>query len=224
MFLDSQRVVVCVKHLWCCDVVSIRTVTYRPEIGDEMVCLLNAELGGDDSKKPCCTKSFDEISAEKMIQSDRADQSAHSRGSADISCLSAHIVQTPQFQIVGCACHDDATQAQHRVGALMSHHPHPSGSRHPRHTGAVTTGGRGWLDRTHEHMVPEHATNTHEPETDTRSYKHGYGVPCALTRKDDGAIKKHTLKTTRNWEQKKCKHELDKNKKCRGQKMKENEN
>ena len=72
--------------------------------------------------------------------------------------------------------------SHHRVGALMSHHPHPSGSRHPRHTGAVTTGGRGWLDRTHEHMVPEHATNTHEPETDTRSYKHGFGDPCAWWR------------------------------------------
>ena len=36
--------------------------------GDEMVCLLNAELDGDGSKKLCCIKSFDEISAEKMIQ------------------------------------------------------------------------------------------------------------------------------------------------------------
>ena len=40
------------------------------QIGDEMVCLLNAELDGDDSKKLCCITSFDEISAEKMIQSD----------------------------------------------------------------------------------------------------------------------------------------------------------
>ena len=38
--------------------------------GDEMVCLLDAELDGDDSKKLCCFKSFDEISAEKMIRSD----------------------------------------------------------------------------------------------------------------------------------------------------------
>ena len=28
------------------------------QIGDEMVCLLNAELDGDDSKKLCCIKSF----------------------------------------------------------------------------------------------------------------------------------------------------------------------
>ena len=39
--------------------------------------------------------------------------------------------------------------------------------------------GRGWLDRTHEHMAPEHATDTNEPKTDTRSYKHGFGDPCA---------------------------------------------
>ena len=49
-------------------VVSIRTVTFR--LANEMVCLLNAELDGDDSKKPCCIRSFDEISAEKMIRSD----------------------------------------------------------------------------------------------------------------------------------------------------------
>ena len=29
--------------------------------------------------------------------------------------------------------------------------------------------GRGWLDRTHEHMTPEHATDTNESETDTKS-------------------------------------------------------
>ena len=40
------------------------------QIDDEVVCLLNVELDGDDSKKLCCIKSFDEISAEKMIQSD----------------------------------------------------------------------------------------------------------------------------------------------------------
>ena len=39
--------------------------------------------------------------------------------------------------------------------------------------------GRGWLDRTHEHMVPEHETNMNELETDTRSRKHGFGDPCA---------------------------------------------
>ena len=39
------------------------------QIGDEMVCLLIAELDGDDSKKLCCIKSFDGISAEKMIRS-----------------------------------------------------------------------------------------------------------------------------------------------------------
>ena len=38
--------------------------------------------------------------------------------------------------------------------------------------------GRGWLDRTHEHMAPEHATDTNEPKTDTRSYKQGFGDPC----------------------------------------------
>ena len=40
------------------------------QIGDEMVRSLNAELDGDDSKKLCCIKSFDVISAEKMIRSD----------------------------------------------------------------------------------------------------------------------------------------------------------
>ena len=40
------------------------------QIGDEMVCFLNAEFDGDDSKKPCCIKSFDKISAENMIGSD----------------------------------------------------------------------------------------------------------------------------------------------------------
>ena len=39
------------------------------QVGDEMV-LLNAELNGYDSKKPCCIKSFDGISVEKMIRSD----------------------------------------------------------------------------------------------------------------------------------------------------------
>ena len=33
---------------------------------------------------------------------------------------------------------------------------------------------------THEHMTPEHATDTNEPKTDTRSYKHGFGDPCAV--------------------------------------------
>ena len=28
---------------------------------------------------------------------------------------------------------------------------------------------RGWLDRIHEHMALEHATDTNEPETDTNS-------------------------------------------------------
>ena len=41
---------------------------------------------------------------------------------ADISWQSAHIFQTPQFQIVECACRDDATQAQHRVGAILPGH------------------------------------------------------------------------------------------------------
>ena len=40
------------------------------QIDDEVVCLLNAELDGDDSKKLCCIMIFDEISAEKMIRSD----------------------------------------------------------------------------------------------------------------------------------------------------------
>ena len=40
------------------------------QIGCEIVCVLNAEIDGDDSKKLCCIKSFDEISAEKMIRSD----------------------------------------------------------------------------------------------------------------------------------------------------------
>ena len=48
-----------VKHLW-----RGQHPNSYIHIGDEMVCLLNAELGGDDSKKPCCIKSFDEISAE----------------------------------------------------------------------------------------------------------------------------------------------------------------
>ena len=58
------RTVVRVKHLWR----GQHSNSYI-QIGDEMV-LLNAELAGDDSKKPCCIKSFDEISAEKMIWSD----------------------------------------------------------------------------------------------------------------------------------------------------------
>ena len=40
------------------------------QIGDEMVCFLNAEFDGDDSEKPCCIRSFDKISAENMIGSD----------------------------------------------------------------------------------------------------------------------------------------------------------
>ena len=40
--------------------------------------------------------------------------------------------------------------------------------------------GRGWLDRTHDHMAPEHATDTNEPRRDARSYKLGFGDPCAL--------------------------------------------
>ena len=56
--------VVRVKHLWR----GQHSNSYI-QIGDEMV-LLNAELDGDDSKKQCCIKSFDEIIAEKMIWSD----------------------------------------------------------------------------------------------------------------------------------------------------------
>ena len=101
-----------------------------------MECLLNAEIDGDESKKSCCIKSFDEINTEKMIRSDWADHSVHSRGEVDIAWQSAHILSTSQFQIVECACHDDAAQAQHRVDALS---PMPSclsiggrtgGSRH----------------------------------------------------------------------------------------------
>ena len=39
--------------------------------------------------------------------------------------------------------------------------------------------GRGWLDRTQEHMAPEHATDTNEPNTDTRRNKHRFEDPCA---------------------------------------------
>ena len=39
--------------------------------------------------------------------------------------------------------------------------------------------GRWCLDRTHEHMAPEHATDTNEPKTDTLSYKHGFSDTCA---------------------------------------------
>ena len=95
---------------------------------------------------------------------------------ADISWQSAHIFQTPQFQIVECACHDDATQAQHRVGALspisscLGIGGHTGGSRHGHHGTPLLTQweGRGWLDRTREHMAPEHATDTNEPKTDTK--------------------------------------------------------
>ena len=76
-----------------------------------------------------------------MVRDDQADHSAYSRGGADISQPSAPKFTTPQFQIVECACHDDATQAQaqHRVGALMAHHHlvwmshHLSGSRQDIH-------------------------------------------------------------------------------------------
>ena len=54
-----------VKLLWC----GQHSNSYM-QIGDEMARLLNAELDGDDSKMWCCIKSFDEISAEKMIRSD----------------------------------------------------------------------------------------------------------------------------------------------------------
>ena len=42
------------------------------QFDDQVVCLLNAEFDGDDSKKKSCvaSKSFNEISAEKMIRSD----------------------------------------------------------------------------------------------------------------------------------------------------------
>ena len=102
--------------------------------------------------------------------------------------MAVSIFQTPQFQIVECACHDDATQAQHRVGALS---PMPSclgiGGAHwwvgmDTHGTPVPTQweGRAWLDGTHEHMAPEHATDTNEPRRDARSYKLGFGDPCAL--------------------------------------------
>ena len=39
--------------------------------------------------------------------------------------------------------------------------------------------GHEWLDCTQEHMAPEHATDTNVPKTDTLSYKHVFGDPCA---------------------------------------------
>ena len=74
----------------------------------------------------------------------------------------------PTHRSAHCAIHhsQDGTAAQHRVGTLMAHHPawmshHPSGSRQDTHgaLGPSTTGGRGWLIDTHEHMVAEHATD-----------------------------------------------------------------
>ena len=60
---------------------------------------------------------------------------------------------------------------------------HTGGSRqgHPRYTSAHTV-GRLWVARpqTHEHMAPGHATDTNDPKTNTRSYKHGFDDPCAL--------------------------------------------
>ena len=108
-----------------------------------MVCSVNAELDGDDSKKKCCIKSFDEISAEKMIRSDWADHSAHSRGGADISCSKLHSCRLSNAR---------ATTTQHKHStelALMSPTPsclgtggHTGGSRygHPRYTSAHTVG------------------------------------------------------------------------------------
>ena len=57
---------------------------------------------------------------------------------------------------------------------------HTGGFRHghPRYTSAHIAGRPWWLDRTHEHVPREHATNTNEPKTDTRIYKHGFGDPC----------------------------------------------
>ena len=54
--------------------------------------------------------------------------------------------KTPQFQVVECAGHDDTSTAQSWRSGGSSWY-----------SGAVTTGVRGWLDRTHEHMVAEHA-------------------------------------------------------------------
>ena len=76
--------------------------------------------------------------------------------SAKFSWQSARKLPTPQFQIVDCACHDDATQAQHRVGALspmsscLGIGGHTGGSRHghPRYTSAHTV-GRSWVARLH---------------------------------------------------------------------------
>ena len=68
------------------------------------------------------------------------------------------IFTTPQFQIVECARHDDATQAQaqHRVGALspmpscLGIGEHTGGSRkgHPRYTSAHTM-RKPWVARPH---------------------------------------------------------------------------
>ena len=57
-------------------VVSIRTINYI-QIGDEMVCLLNAELDGDESKKLCCIKSF----PRDQCSENDPQRLAHSRGS-----------------------------------------------------------------------------------------------------------------------------------------------
>ena len=75
---------------------------------------------------------------------------------ADISWQSGHTFQTPQFQIVECACHDDATQAQYTVGASspmpswLGIGGHTGGSRHkhPRYTSTHTV-GRPWVAPPH---------------------------------------------------------------------------
>ena len=103
-----------------------------------------------------------------------------------MSWQSAHIFQTPQFQIAECACHDDATQAQHRVGALspmpscLGIGGHTGGSRHghPRYTSAHTMGKA--VGGSTAHMSRRHRSTqqTRMSPKQTGSHKHGFGDPC----------------------------------------------
>ena len=67
---NSRQCFETVSVLWFASSICGQHSNSYIQIGDEMMCLLNAELDGDDSKKLCCIKSFDEINDEKMIRSD----------------------------------------------------------------------------------------------------------------------------------------------------------
>ena len=138
---------------------------------NEMMCLLKAEQDRDDCKNAYCIKSFDEISAQKIVAATALTsqptgeevRTCHGCQHRD-SQLHSSRLSNPRDTTRHDATHqhDNATTACTELALwwLITLNESslqwvPAG--HPRYKGAVTTGGRGWLDctaRAHNKRMP----------------------------------------------------------------------